>query len=68
MALQNQKCARNNTSDQKLGRGIEKILLAEPETRFTEIGRQFKTVFPRKTITSKTTETTQKLPRKSLMP
>jgi len=42
--------------------------LAEPETRFTEIGRQFKTVFPRKTITSKTTETTQKLPRKSLMP
>jgi len=35
---------------ERWGRGIEKILLAEPETRFTEIGRQFKTVFPRKVI------------------
>ena len=48
---------------ERWGRGIEKILLAEPETGFIEIGRQFKTVFPRKTITPKTAETTQKLPR-----
>jgi len=33
---------------ERWGRGIEKILLAEPNTKFIEIGRQFKAVFPRK--------------------
>jgi ATP-dependent DNA helicase RecG len=37
---------------ERWGRGIEKIRLAEPKTKFVEIGRQFKTVFPRKVSTT----------------
>ncbi|OGJ50701.1 ATP-dependent DNA helicase [Candidatus Peregrinibacteria bacterium RIFOXYB2_FULL_32_7] len=45
---------------ERWGRGIEKILLAEPNARFVEIGRQFKTVFPRKVV-----NTPQKTPQKT---
>lgn len=46
---------------ERWGRGIEKILLAEPNTKFIEIGRQFKTVFPRKPTPQKTPQKTPQI-------